>query len=127
MPAKNCNEALALLRPRLEDVELRGDFADIDLTVSQDGAAALFAFAVLVLPQRIAGLGIQAEKPAGFLRDIEFALVDDRRGIAGDDAFLAPDELGLPLDDFAGVEADEAALDVGAGAFFAMADVDEVA
>src|SRR5262249_37525230 len=112
---------------RLEDVECRGDFAEVNLAVGEDGAAALLAFAVAVLPELLAGLGVEAKEGAGFIGDVDLAVVNDRGRVAGHEAFLFPDELGASLVDGAGVETDEAALDIGTGAFLAVADVDVVA
>src|SRR5262249_36173281 len=70
-------EALALLHARLEDVECRGDFAEVNLAVGEDRAAALLAFAVAELPELLAGLGVEAEEGAGFIGDVELAVVDN--------------------------------------------------
>ena len=82
-------------------MELGGHFAEVDFAVGQNGAAALFTFAIAVFPELVTGLGVEAKEGAGFIGDVKAAFVDDRRGVAGDDALFAPDEFGRALDEVA--------------------------
>ena len=70
--------------------------------------------------------GVEAEKLADRIGNVQPALVDDRGGVLGLDAFDLPDEFRLALLDHGSIEADDSALRV-ARVLLAVADVDPAA
>src|SRR5262249_40604077 len=87
---------------------------------------ALAVVAVLVVPDPLARLGVQAVQLGQVVGDVQPALVQDRRGELGLDAVHLPDPLRLALVQLAGVQADDAPLAVVL-VLLAVADVDQAA
>src|SRR5262249_42352622 len=109
-----------------EDTKLAIHRRHVDLAVGPD-RRALGVAAVVLRPQLLTRLGVEAVHLGRLVADVEPAVVQDRRAVLDLVAGLGPDDLRLPLLDLRPVRADDAPLFVAVEVLLAVADVTAVA